>query len=79
MQTIRTTKEEVEEEVNLMQKEAEMSLEELKAMYTRMEENTNDKHDESDKVVEMRIKHRNQTIIATITERPKRTLTLAHS
>merc|ERR1711935_303398 len=26
-----------------------MSLEELKAMYTRMEENTNDKHDESDK------------------------------
>jgi len=46
---LKTTKEEVEEEVNLMQKEAEMSLEELKAMYTRMEENTNDKHDESDK------------------------------
>ena len=49
---IRTTKEEVEEEVNLMQKEAEMSLEELKAMYTRMasEENTNNDNDESDKV-----------------------------
>lgn len=43
----RTTKEEVDEEVNLMQKEAEMSLDELKAMYTRMAQQSSEQQQET--------------------------------
>ena len=38
--TFRITKEEVEEEMAMMHKEAEMSVEELKAMYAKMAEDS---------------------------------------